>query len=512
MAFDDTDVKYGSSTNDDEDYEERLGFKVLDEEDLVCSVETDERATQCKLTLEQFYDNYFKAFRERSARKKTLETAIRRAKLPPDEQSKLRKILYQKETEFIRLRRLRLSADDFQTVRIIGRGAFGEVRVVVMKQTKEVYAMKKLKKSEMITKDQVLHVRNERQLHADSNTVHGHNEWVVSLFYSFQDIDYLYLILEYVPGGDMMTHLINLDTFSEEVTQFYIAQTICAIHSVHQLDYIHRDIKPDNLLVDKDGHIKLADFGLCTGLESSRFAQMYKALKGKDFALQSSDYKELSRMKKKETWKKKRRIEARSMVGTPDFIAPEVFMQVGYGKECDWWSVGCIMFEMLIGYPPFCSDTPDETYRKIMNFEETLIFPSDCNISKKARDLIERLICAQSDRLGTKGGIDEIRKHPFFDGVDWENIRKGKGPFQPDLKDELDTSLFDEYEETDEEPSTQVPGQNIAFIGYTYKSFDAVKARFGDFESFFDIDELTCDVAKKKEKERKKGRRLDDKK
>ena len=177
------------------------------------------------------------------------------------------------------------------------------------------------------------------------------------------------------------------------------------------------------------------------------------------------------------------------MVGTPDFIAPEVFMQVGYGKECDWWSVGCIMFEMLIGYPPFCSETPEETYRKIMNFEETLIFPSDCNISEEARDLIERLVCGQADRLGTRGGIDEIRSHPFFDGVDWENIRKvfktnktkqnktkqnktkqnktkqqnlhsllssqGKGPFMPDLKDELDTSLFDEYEETDDEPSTQ---------------------------------------------------------
>ena len=240
-----------------------------------------------------------------------------------------------------------------------------KVRVVRMASTKQVYAMKKLKKSEMISKDQVLHVRNERQLHADSNTIHGHNDWVVALYYSFQDPNYLYLIMEYVPGlfsfffffvclfcflhiffllfshyfssvgGDMMTLLIEYDTFSEEVTQFYIAQTICAIHSIHQLDYIHRfpshfpsllshtflislslclfldyrDIKPDNLLVDRHGHLKLADFGLCTGVESSRFAQMYKALKGKDFALQSSDYKEMSRMKKKETWKKKRRLE-----------------------------------------------------------------------------------------------------------------------------------------------------------------------------------------------------------
>ena len=132
-----------------------------------------------------------------------------------------------------------------------------------MKQTKEVFAMKKLKKSEMISKDQVLHVRNERQLHADSNTIHGHNDWVVALYYSFQDPNYLYLIMEYVPGlclsfpqlslsfflilrfflgGDMMTLLIDYDTFSEEVTQFYIAQTICAIYSIHQLDYIHRFI------------------------------------------------------------------------------------------------------------------------------------------------------------------------------------------------------------------------------------------------------------------------------
>ena len=109
-----------------------------------------------------------------------------------------------------------------------------------MKSTNEVYAMKKLKKSEMIMKDQVLHVRNERQLHADSNTFHGRNDWVVSLYYSFQDPHYLYLIMEYVPGGDMMTLLMKYDVFSEDVTRFYIAQSICAIHSIHELDYIHR--------------------------------------------------------------------------------------------------------------------------------------------------------------------------------------------------------------------------------------------------------------------------------
>jgi len=291
--------------------------------------------------------------------------------------------------------------------------------------------------------------------------------------------------MEYVPGGDMMTLLIKYDTFTEEQTRFYIAETVLAIDSIHQLDYIHRDIKPDNLLLDKEGHIKLSDFGLCTGLQTNRVESLAQKLKGETGDLRQDDNAFVSRKDKMDTWKKRRRGLAFSTVGTPDYIAPEVFMQKGYGKECDWWSVGVIMFEMLVGYPPFCSETPTETYRKIINAKQTLRFPEDCNLSPEAMDLIEKLLCDQSVRLGRKG-VEEIKRHRFFDGIDWDGIRQSKAPFVPILKSPTDTSYFEELEEleeNDEEEINRGKNSDIRFIGYTYKNFDAVlrQQQFGTF-------------------------------
>lgn len=174
------------------------------------------------------------------------------------------------------------------------------------------------------------------------------------------------------------------------------------------------------------------------------------------------------------------------MVGTPDYIAPEVFMKnVGYGMECDWWSVGVIMFEMLIGYPPFCSESPNETYRKIMNWKQTLIFPEETPISNEARDLIEKLLCEQEHRLGING-VEEIKAHSFFKGVNWDHIHRQKAPFIPQLKSPTDTAYFDDYrleEEPDEgdeyhKPSRSMSSADIPFIGYTFKGWGAVNPNF----------------------------------
>jgi serine/threonine protein kinase len=145
---------------------------------------------------------------------------------------------------------------------IIGRGAFGEVRLCREKKSGNIYAMKKLKKSEMLRRGQVEHVRAERNLLAE---VASH--CIVKLYYSFQDTEYLYLIMEYLPGGDIMTLLIREDTLSENMARFYMAQSVLAIESIHKHNYIHRDIKPDNLLLDKNGHMKLSDFGLCKPID-----------------------------------------------------------------------------------------------------------------------------------------------------------------------------------------------------------------------------------------------------
>jgi len=178
-----------------------------------------------------------------------------------------------KESTFLRLRRTKLGLDDFRTVKVIGKGAFGEVRLVQKTDTGKIYAMKTLKKEEMLKKDQLAHVRAERDVLAESNSA-----WVVQLFYSFQDPAYLYLIMEFLPGGDLMTMLIKYDTFSEDVTRFYMAACVLAIEAVHNLGFIHRDIKPDNILIDKDGHIKLSDFGLSTGFHKNHDSSYYQRL------------------------------------------------------------------------------------------------------------------------------------------------------------------------------------------------------------------------------------------
>jgi len=425
-----------------------------------------------KHAIEQYYDNFWKHLRERDARKLLLEDKMLKLKLTDDEKEIRRRALDNKETELMRLRRLRLTVNSFESIKIIGRGAFGEVHLVRMKGTDNVYAMKKLKKAKMIEKDQVAHVRAERNALADAESTYDDNPWVTRLYYSFQDAHYLYLIMEFVPGGDMMTHLIKFDTFTEDQTKFYIAETVIAINSIHQLNYIHRDIKPDNLLLDKKGHIKLSDFGLCTGLQTTRVNNLYQTLEGTSHELNKNDENSLtmSRSQRFDSWRGKRRVLAYSTVGTPDYIAPEVFLKEGYTEVCDWWSVGVIMFEMLIGYPPFCSETAQETYRKIINWKHTLRFPEDCHISLEARDLIESLCCDQSERFG-KNGFEEIKRHSFFKGVDWERMRDLNSPIVPELKDQYDTRYFDEFKEEPEESDEEYEnGKRNYWPAFTYKS------------------------------------------
>jgi len=446
------------------------------------SRETLNKVEAAKYYVEQFYDTLFKNLAQRAERRQQLERQLDERKVSEVDKKRYRDRLFQKETEFIRMRRVRMSADWFESIKLIGRGAFGEVRIVRMLSNKRVYAMKKLRKSEMIKRDQVVHCMSERLVMAESSASVVQNPWIVNLFFSFQDPRYLYLIMEFVQGGDMMTMLIHYDVFPEEWARFYIAETILAIHSIHKLQYIHRDIKPDNLLIDRDGHIKLSDFGLSTGLQTNRLAALYKKLKNQSKELQQSDKEVKSRKERLESWKQQRRHQAYSTVGTPDYIAPEVFLQQGYGKECDWWSVGVILFEMLVGYPPFSSDTAQETYRKIMNWRQTLVFPDDAAVSPAARDLIEKLLCDQTHRLGYES-VEEIKTHPFFKGFDWENIRAQKAPVIPELDSEIDARYFDEINEEPEDDGDayhkpEVSSVDFAFVGYTFRNFDVVKPSF----------------------------------
>nr|KAF6463245.1 serine/threonine kinase 38 [Molossus molossus] len=228
---------------------------------------------------------------------------------------------------------------------------------------------------------------------------------------------------------------------------------------------------------------KLSDFGLCTGLKKAHRTEFYRNLNHSlpsDFTFQNMNSK-----RKAETWKRNRRQLAFSTVGTPDYIAPEVFMQTGYNKLCDWWSLGVIMYEMLIGYPPFCSETPQETYKKVMNWKETLTFPPEVPISEKAKDLILRFCCEWEHRIGAPG-VEEIKSNSFFEGVDWEHIRERPAAISIEIKSIDDTSNFDEFPESDilkptvatsNHPETDYKNKDWVFVNYTYKRFEGLTAR-----------------------------------
>lgn len=439
---------------------------------------TIDRAAKAKLHLENYYSNLINHYTERQQRQQRLEDSMIKDELNEEQKEEKRKQHAAKETEFLRLKRSHLGVEDFEPLKVIGKGSFGEVRLVQKKDTGHVFAMKILRKADMLEKEQIAHVRAERDI-----LVEADHQWVVKMYYSFQDAINLYLIMEFLPGGDMMTLLMKKDTLSEECTQFYIAETALAIDSIHKLGFIHRDIKPDNLLLDSRGHIKLSDFGLCTGLKKSHRTEFYRDLsqaKPIDFTSNPMDSK-----RRAESWKKNRRALAYSTVGTPDYIAVEIFKQTGYTSACDWWSLGVIMYEMLIGYPPFCSETPQETYRKVMNWKETLVFPPEVPISNEAKDLIQGFCREMDTRIGgINGDFDEVKNHSFFNGVDWDHIRERPAAIPVQVKSIDDTSNFDEFPDVDlkipsapsNDPS-EVASKDWVFINYTFKRFEGLTQR-----------------------------------
>ncbi|KAF6214490.1 hypothetical protein GE061_009233 [Apolygus lucorum] len=334
------------------------------------------------------------------------------------------------------IRKLRMKTDDFDVIKVIGRGAFGEVQLVRHKSTRKVFAMKLLSKFEMIKRSDSAFFWEERDIMA-----HANSEWIVQLHFAFQDNKYLYMVMDYMPGGDLVNLMSNFDV-PEKWAKFYCAEVVLALDAIHSMGFVHRDVKPDNMLLDKFGHLKLADFGTCMRMDTD--------------GLVRSD----------------------TAVGTPDYISPEVLQSQGgegaYGRECDWWSVGVFLYEMLDGGTPFYADSLVGTYSKIMDHRNSLRFDPDLDISQDAKNLICGFLTDRLNRLG-RNGVDEIKAHPFFQNDQWtfDNLRDCAPPVVPELSGDADTRNFDDIEK-DESPDENFPipkafaGNHLPFVGFTY--------------------------------------------
>ncbi|XP_028997842.1 serine/threonine-protein kinase LATS1 [Betta splendens] len=401
-----------------------------------------------KFFMEQHVENILKNHQQRIRRRRQLECEMQRVGLSSDAQEQMRKMLNQKESNYIRLKRAKMDKSMFKRIKTLGIGAFGEVCLARKEDTGALYAMKTLRKKDVLLRNQVAHVKAERDILAEAD-----NEWVVRLYYSFQDKDNLYFVMEYIPGGDMMSLLIRLGIFKEELARFYIAELTCALESVHKMGFIHRDIKPDNILIDRDGHIKLTDFGLCTGFRWTHDSKYYQSgdhvrQDSMDFSKEwedSANCRCTDRLKPLERRKARQhqRCLAHSLVGTPNYIAPEVLLRTGYTQLCDWWSVGVILYEMVVGQPPFLATTPLETQLKVINWKSTLHIQPAAKLSPEASDLIVKLCRGPEDRLG-KNGADEIKAHPFFKATDFSSdLRQQVAPYIPTIAHSTDTSNFD---------------------------------------------------------------------
>lgn len=372
--------------------------------------------------------------RERLSQSAALSKQLKELNLAKDEEEAVRRNFNQQQDEYMRESRKQVTVADFEFIKTIGSGAFGIVRLCRKKDTQEIFAMKQMSKTEMVFKNQVHHVRAEKD--ALSTAKEG---WVIQLHYTFQDDNFLYMVMDYLPGGDLMTHLMLKDIFNEDETRFYIAELVEAVDYIHKtLHYIHRDIKPDNIIFDQNGHIRLLDFGLC----KYNPPQLPSLDDFNPDTVESVDVTNLRRQPRHVP-----RAQLQSVVGTPDYMGPEVYRRAPYGQECDWWSVGVIMFEMLFGGPPFSDERHDPavTTSRVMRWRQHFHIPPDPNVSHEARNLICGLICDPQDRFTA----EQIRAHPFFNGLDFSRLREMEPPIKPIVSGPLDTSNFDDFNGAD---------------------------------------------------------------
>ncbi|KAL4445496.1 hypothetical protein ABPG74_004570 [Tetrahymena malaccensis] len=327
----------------------------------------------------------------------------------------------------------KISIEDFNLVKVIGKGSYAKVVLVKKKEDGRVYAIKILKKSYIEQKKQVEHIKTERNILVDAD-----HPFIIKLHYSFQNERKLFFVLDYCQGGELFNLLCKYKRFNEQDTKFYCAQIVLALEYLHEKDIIYRDLKPENVLIDRQGYLKITDFGL-----SKR---------------NSKDQKN------------------QSICGTPEYLAPEVLAKVGHGKPVDWWTLGCLMYELLTGFPPFYTEDRKSLFEQIKNCPYPNL-PKEIVISRECQDIISRLLQKDpNQRLGVHGA-QEVKQHPFFRDINWQGIirKEVKAPLVPKVKNEEDTSNIDpEFTQMDMSSlknggNSIEPSNNINYHGFSYQ-------------------------------------------
>jgi protein kinase A len=306
--------------------------------------------------------------------------------------------------------KLKINISDYEKLETVGLGSFGRVRLCRNIKTNKIYVLKILKKSEIIRLKQTDHIYSEYHILAFLN-----HPFIIQLMgVNFDDPKYLYFLLEYIPGGELFTLLRKKKMFPLEQAKFYIAHIITIFEYIHSKNIIYRDLKPENILITKSGYLKLTDFGFAKYLDNDK---------------------------------------TYTLCGTPEYLAPEIILNKGHGKPVDWWTMGILLYEMLVGIDPFSDDDPMAIYQKIVKGK--IHFPKD--IDKDAKSLIKHLLNGDTTkRFGClKNGVKDIATHRFFDKFNWRNFvyRKMAPPFIPKVGSSNDTSNFLKYPDSDKECS-----------------------------------------------------------
>lgn len=441
---------------------------------------TKRLVTVCQMYFLDYYCDMFDYVINRQQRIAQVERSL--ATLPPEEANAQWKNYVGRERAFLRKRRSKPKHKDFDIITQVGQGGYGQVFLSKKKDTKEICALKVLNKKLLNRSDETRHVLTERDILTNTRS-----EWLVKLFYAFQDAENVYMAMEFVPGGDFRTLLNNAGYLNHQHAKFYISEMFASVNALHQLGFTHRDLKPENFLIDAKGHIKLTDFGLAAGsVSNDRIESMKLRLNQvKDLEYKPIESKLSERQKMYRLLRTKDVQYAHSMVGSPDYMALEVLEGKPYDYTIDYWSLGCMLFEAIVGYTPFSGRSSDETYTNLKRWKSVLRRPVYDNgqyvFSDRTWQLITRLIASPNERLRS---FKQVIEMPYFAEVRWDTLREVVPPFIPQLDNEIDAGYFDDFENEedlakykevmekrarDEHNAMSVKGDPKNFVGFTFK-------------------------------------------